>query len=172
MANPIAFPFAFAGKEPIMDAKERFYRKFQSDVADIEDRIARLASLSVVAGERKDASDSILASLSRLSLEVGDAAQFIPAYDQRTYSQTVKSLTEKLNDELARLAPTKPRFQFKKSAKTAAPKADHRLLRGVPDAPVANTASPVETAVPAEAGKDYNAEIAASSEAEIGRAHV
>ena len=69
-----------------MDAKERFYRTFHSEVADIQDQIGRLGSVAIVGGERKDASDRILAGLSQLSLKVADAAEFIPAYDQRTYS--------------------------------------------------------------------------------------
>ncbi|EPE02387.1 tubulin-specific chaperone c [Ophiostoma piceae UAMH 11346] len=156
-----------------MDAKERFYRKFQSEVADIQDHIGRLGAVAIVGGERKDASDSILASLSQLSLEVADAAEFIPAYDQRTYSNTVKSLTDRLNDELARLAPPKPRFQFKKSAKAAASaasapaKADHRLLRGVPDAKAPADASVVSSLPDSDTKntKNYNAGIAASSDA-------
>ncbi len=42
--------------------------------------------VAAVGGQRKDATDSILASISKLSLEVADAADFIPAYDQRTYA--------------------------------------------------------------------------------------
>jgi tubulin-specific chaperone C len=106
--NPIAhnYPFAFAGKRPIMDPKERFYRQFQievqgehqnqthllisqlstSNITDIQNLISKLASIAIVGGERKDATDSILTRISKLSLEVADAADFIPAYDQRTHS--------------------------------------------------------------------------------------
>ncbi|CAK7208786.1 hypothetical protein SCUCBS95973_000224 [Sporothrix curviconia] len=175
------YPFAFAGSRPVMDPKERFYRHFQVEVVDVQNHISQLGSIAVVGGERKDATDSILTRISKLSLEVADASDFIPAYDQRTYSATVKSLTEQLNAELAKLAPAKPRFQFKRTAKPAASTAggafaipDNRLLRGVPDKPAVKAEPQPEAAataaaeapdpvgaLPAFAGaaRNYNAEI-------------
>ena len=79
-------------------------------------------------------------------------------------------MTDRLNDELARLAPPKPRFQFKKSTKTAASaasapaKADHRLLRGVPDAKTPVSRLP-DADIDIKNTKNYNAAIAASSDA-------
>ncbi|CAK7222284.1 hypothetical protein SBRCBS47491_004813 [Sporothrix bragantina] len=177
------YPFAFAGKRPVMDPKERFYRQFQNEVVDIQDRISTLANIAIIGGERKDATDSILTRISKLSLEVADASDFIPAYDQRTYSATVKSLTEQLNAELTKLAPAKPRFQFKRTAKPATTSAgtsaatDNRLLRGVPDKPAAKAKAPQPDASATEAEatdnvgalpklastvKNYNAEIASN----------
>lgn len=69
-----------------MDPKERFYRQFGIEVEDIRAQIGKLGSIATVGGERKDATDSILARISKLSLEVADAVDFLPAYDQRTYS--------------------------------------------------------------------------------------
>lgn len=43
--------------------------------------------MSAVNGERKDCTDTILAGISRLNSEVIDAGDYIPAYDQRAYSQ-------------------------------------------------------------------------------------
>lgn len=43
--------------------------------------------MSVSGGERNDAVDHCLAGIDRLSHEVKDASSYIPAYDQRTYSQ-------------------------------------------------------------------------------------
>lgn len=37
-------------------------------------------------GERADGVDHVLAGIARLSNEVKDAASYLPAYDQRTYS--------------------------------------------------------------------------------------
>ncbi|OAA59202.1 tubulin-specific chaperone [Niveomyces insectorum RCEF 264] len=176
------YPFAFAGPKPIMDPKERFYRQFQLEVANIQGHINRLGSVATVGGERKDATDSILASISKLSLDVADAADYIPAYDQRSYSAAVKSLTDQLNEQVARLAP-KARFQFKRNAAKAGDGApavtrqnDPRLLRGVPSAPTTapTAAGPTEAAgestsaaIPVDAvsdlpsfpAKNYNAEI-------------
>ncbi|CCC09662.1 hypothetical protein SMACR_03695 [Sordaria macrospora] len=93
--------------------KETFYRQFQGTVANIQEQINHLANLSAVAGERHDAIEHILTGISRLSNEVADAADYVPAYDQRTYSQALKQLTDQLNEAQAKFAP-KSRFQFKK----------------------------------------------------------
>lgn len=99
------------------DPKERFFRHFQAELTAIQDRIEDLATLSPVGGERQDCIDTVLAGISRLSNEVLDAADYIPSYDQRTYSQAIKALTEKLNEATGKFAP-KARFQFKpRSAK-------------------------------------------------------
>ncbi len=47
----------------------------------------RLADKALAGGERVDATDHCLASIARLSAEVKDASVYIPAYDQRTYSE-------------------------------------------------------------------------------------
>lgn len=75
-----------------------------------------------------------------------DALDYIPAYDQRAYSQALKALTEKLNEATGKFAP-KSRFQFKqRTAKTAASAPDARDLRqALPSRPGAN-ASAVGTA--------------------------
>ncbi|KAL7619431.1 hypothetical protein AAE478_009970 [Parahypoxylon ruwenzoriense] len=111
------------------DPKERFFRYFQAEITAIQGQIDDLATLSPVGGERQDCTDTILTGISRLSNEVMDAGDYIPAYDQRTYSQAIKALTEKLNETAAKFAP-KSRFQFKpraaKLAPTAEPEADLR----------------------------------------------
>ncbi|RAL61967.1 hypothetical protein DID88_002456 [Monilinia fructigena] len=71
----------------IDDVKERFYRHFQEEVTDLQERIGQLTNLSLAGGERQDATDHCLASITRLSNEVADANDYLPAYDQRTYSQ-------------------------------------------------------------------------------------
>ncbi|KAI0127643.1 tubulin binding cofactor C [Xylariales sp. AK1849] len=97
------------------DPKERFYRHFQTEITAIQDQIEDIATLARVNGERKDCIDTVLAGISRLSNEVTDALDFIPAYDQRAYSQAIKALTEKLNEATGKFAP-KSRFQFKPRA--------------------------------------------------------
>jgi hypothetical protein len=47
----------------------------------------QLESHALIGGERQDAIDHCIAGISRLSNEVTDATDFIPPYDQRTYSQ-------------------------------------------------------------------------------------
>ncbi|KAK3486649.1 tubulin binding cofactor C-domain-containing protein [Neurospora hispaniola] len=93
--------------------KETFYRQFQGTVANLQEHINHLANLSAVAGERHDTIEHILTGISRLSNEVADAADYVPAYDQRTYSQALKQLTDQLNEAQAQFRP-KSRFQFKR----------------------------------------------------------
>lgn len=102
------------------DPKERFYRHFQTEAAAAQEQIDNLASLAVVGGERQDAVEAILSAISRLSHEVSDASDYVPAYDQRLYAQAVKALTDKLNETQTRLAP-RSRFQFKSRAAPEAP---------------------------------------------------
>jgi hypothetical protein len=40
-----------------------------------------------VGGEKQDAVDHVNSGITRLSNEVSDASGFVPAYDQRIYSQ-------------------------------------------------------------------------------------
>lgn len=94
------------------DPKERFYRHFQTEITSIQDQIDDLVVLSPVNGERQDCIDTILAGISRLSNEVADARDFVPAYDQRAYSLALKGLTEKLNEATGKFS-RKSRFQFK-----------------------------------------------------------
>src|SRR4051794_29073173 len=47
----------------------------------------KIADFSLVGGERADATDHCLAGIARLANEVKDASQYLPAYDQRTYSE-------------------------------------------------------------------------------------
>jgi hypothetical protein len=47
----------------------------------------RLATIAPSNGERNDAVDHCLAGIDRLSHEVKDASSYLPAYDQRTYSE-------------------------------------------------------------------------------------
>ncbi|KAK8123322.1 hypothetical protein PG999_003240 [Apiospora kogelbergensis] len=119
-------PYSPAGGLPsptihrMSDPKERFYRHFQTEITAIQDQIDDLATLSPVGGERRDCIDHVLAGVSRLSNEVADAKEYIPAYDQRAYGQAIKALTDNLNKATGQSSSTslasaksKPRFQFK-----------------------------------------------------------
>jgi hypothetical protein len=81
--------------------KERFYRDFQhqvtrkifdsttvaqSDQTVLQEQIESLNN-SLAGSERNEAIDQCLAGIDRLSHEVKDASSYIPAYDQRSYSQ-------------------------------------------------------------------------------------
>jgi hypothetical protein len=81
--------------------KERFFRDFQRDLAgeypstrsyiqtnqtELQAAMERL-NTAPAGSERNEAVDNCLAGIDRLSHEVKDASSYIPAYDQRTYSQ-------------------------------------------------------------------------------------
>ena len=91
---------------------EKFFRFFRHEVTNIQELITRLPNTSTTGGERSDAVDHCLASIARLSQEVKDASSYIPAYDQRTYGETIKVLGTKLQDARDALEPKK-KFSFK-----------------------------------------------------------
>ncbi|KAK5018805.1 tubulin binding cofactor C-domain-containing protein [Cryomyces antarcticus] len=120
-----------AGAQQPGDLNARFFRHFQHEVTALQEQIDRLAATSVSGGERADATDHCLAGISRLSDEVKDASSYLPAYDQRTYSevalpslrsvrpaidtsfhvQAIKALSEKLQDVRSAFAP-RAKFSF------------------------------------------------------------
>lgn len=72
--------------------KERFFRYFQHEVTALQEQMERLNNTSFTGGERNDAVDHCLAGIERLSHEVKDASSYIPAYDQRTYGEVLRSM--------------------------------------------------------------------------------
>lgn len=93
-----------AQKPVEMTEQERFFRFFQHEVtgtcsyrqalnanADqctsaLQEQMQLLEDRGTSGGERADASDHCRAGIAKLSNEVKDAASYLPAYDQRTYS--------------------------------------------------------------------------------------
>ncbi|KAH6955285.1 hypothetical protein FAVG1_05172 [Fusarium avenaceum] len=116
-----------------MDPKQRFYHHFQESVTVLQDLVDELPSIATVGGERQEAIDHILASIAKLQNEVSDAADYTPSYDRKQYSETIKTLQDKLNETLTKITP-KSKFQFRR-AKTdhvdmGAPENDPRLSPG------------------------------------------
>ncbi|KAF2130141.1 tubulin-specific chaperone c [Dothidotthia symphoricarpi CBS 119687] len=102
-----------AATQPQAEAglKECFFRDFQVGVTALQEQMERL-NQTPSGDERSNAIDQCLAGIDRLSHEVKDASSYIPAYDQRTYSQTVKGLSEKLQTIRNSFNPPK-KFAFK-----------------------------------------------------------
>ena len=96
--------------------KERFFHYFRHEVTALQEQMERLALTSPTGGERADAVDHCLAGINRLSREVKDASAYIPAHDQRTYADAIKSLSDKLQAIRNAFAPPK-KFQFKTARK-------------------------------------------------------
>ncbi|KAF3484113.1 tubulin-specific chaperone C [Arthroderma uncinatum] len=95
-----------------LSPNDRFFRYFQEEVANLEEKIGQLPTIPVAGGV--DAADYCLADISRLSNEVKDASSYIPSYDQRVYSESIKALQEKLAETKAAIAPRK-KFAFKRA---------------------------------------------------------
>ncbi|KAI1139387.1 TBCC-domain-containing protein [Hypoxylon sp. FL0543] len=149
------------------DPKERFFRYFQAEITAIQAQIDDLVTMSAIGGERQDCIDTVLAGISRLSNEVMDAGDYIPAYDQRTYAQAIKALTDKLNETTAKFAP-KSRFQFKskpsKSAAGSEAQVDPRVRAsfsniGSKHSPVPDAAKRDAEESAASSAKHYNEEL-------------
>ncbi|KAK0649399.1 tubulin binding cofactor C-domain-containing protein [Cercophora newfieldiana] len=152
-----------------IDPKERFYRQFQETSTTLKEQIAHLPSVSTIGGERQDATEHILSGISRLSQSVADAADFLPAYDQRSYSEGIKLLNEQLKEAQAKSAP-KARFQFKPrttAPATTEPKEDSRHIfsssvggSGDGTAAASSEARDSVGTLPTISGKNYNEEVA------------
>ncbi|CAJ0551869.1 Ff.00g058480.m01.CDS01 [Fusarium sp. VM40] len=116
-----------------MDPKQRFYHHFQESVTVLQDLVDELPSIATVGGERQEAIDHILASIAKLQNEVSDAADYTPSYDRKQYSETIKTLQDKLNETLTKITP-KSKFQFRRSktdhVDMGAPENDPRLSPG------------------------------------------
>lgn len=83
-----AFTASSRRKQPVRcSTAEVYVLQISLTSQDLQERIKQLGSLAQVGGERQDAKESILDGLSKLTSEVADASSFVPAYDQRNYSQ-------------------------------------------------------------------------------------
>ncbi|KAF1362434.1 TBCC-domain-containing protein [Lizonia empirigonia] len=109
---------AVAQTQTEADSKDRFFRYFRHEVTALQEQMERLNSIATGGGERNDAVDHCLAGIDRLSHEVKDASSYIPAYDQRTYSEAIKALSEKLQTIRQTFNPPK-KFAFKTRPKIA-----------------------------------------------------
>jgi hypothetical protein len=108
---------SFNPKADLAGFNDRFFHYFQHEVTALQEEMETLAATSTVNGERNDAVDHCLAGIARLSQEVSEASRHLPAYDQRTYSEAVKGLSEKLVKVRESFAP-RPKFTFKKALQT------------------------------------------------------
>ncbi|KAG9197279.1 hypothetical protein G6514_001918 [Epicoccum nigrum] len=103
------------------ESKDRFFTYFRHEVTALQEQMDRLGDTAPgnSNSDRNDAVDRCLAGIDRLSHEVKDASSYLPAYDQRTYSEAIKALSEKLQKTRASLQPAR-KFAFKSRSKPAA----------------------------------------------------
>ncbi|KAF4966270.1 hypothetical protein FSARC_6003 [Fusarium sarcochroum] len=159
-----------------MDPKQRFYNHFTESVTALQDLVDELPSISNVGGERQEAIDHILASIAKLQNEVSDASDYTPSYDRKQYSETIKTLQDKLNETLTKIAP-KSKFQFRRTKTDhidmGAPENDPRLSPGslsrtkaatiASSLPPTNKEDTLSELPPKETFKNYNEEMARPS---------
>ncbi|RAR01662.1 tubulin folding cofactor c [Stemphylium lycopersici] len=121
--TPLRLATTFRPNMAEANLKETFYRQFHQDVASKDDatalqsQISALPDTSPVSRERNEAIDECLAGIDRLSHDVKDASSYLPAYDQRTYSEAIKALSEKLQNVKNTFDPPK-KFSFRNKKKT------------------------------------------------------
>ncbi|KAK6524618.1 hypothetical protein TWF281_011521 [Arthrobotrys megalospora] len=92
------------------DPKPAFHKSFTSDIKSLEDIISNIATLR--GSSQQDAISQVLSKISVLTHDLKDAANYLPAYDQRIYSEQLKSTTEALNAARKSAAP-RTKFSFK-----------------------------------------------------------
>ncbi|PKS11243.1 hypothetical protein jhhlp_003004 [Lomentospora prolificans] len=147
----------------------KFYQHFQAAVASLDTEIVQLSSAS----SRQNAIDTIRLGIAHLSNELADAAEYLPTYDQKSYAETIKGLTEKLDREVDKVAP-RQRFQFKARSRNAAQESqeDRRhnvgVLASYQDTQAGSAAPSKQDELAANA-KDYNQEIKGSSSSAVRR---
>lgn len=99
-----------------------FHQHFRQQISILQEGIAALAAPSLSTSERKSNSDGILARATKLAAELADASGELPSYDQRSYSQALKEVQDKLAITQASHTP-KPKFSFK-NKRLAAPSSE------------------------------------------------
>ncbi|KAK6540303.1 hypothetical protein TWF694_009110 [Orbilia ellipsospora] len=92
------------------DPRQLFHKSFTAETKGLTDTITSLATSR--ASERQASIDNILSKIGVLTHDLGDASTYLPAYDQRVYSEQLKSLSDQLSNARKALAP-RQKFSFK-----------------------------------------------------------
>ncbi|KAL8823692.1 MAG: hypothetical protein Q9191_005628 [Dirinaria sp. TL-2023a] len=90
----------------------------QQQITALENRILEVKNSTSEEAERARAIDECLACIARVSNAIKDASPFLAAYDQRNYSNSIKILSERLQEIRSSFAP-KRKFAFKKKQQVA-----------------------------------------------------
>lgn len=89
-----------------------FFKHFQSEVKVLQTLVHSLQHKFTSSEERNAALSQCMAGINQLSDDIKDASSYIPAYDQRTYSETIKIMSERLRYVTESFQPPK-KFSFK-----------------------------------------------------------
>ena len=96
--------------------QEQFYDYFRLKVSGLQEQIASLQDKSLQENDTSSRLEGCLADITRLQREVQDSTSYTAAYDQRVYTEGIRTLQEKLDEARAVLVP-KPKFSFKSRIK-------------------------------------------------------
>ncbi|KAF3307932.1 hypothetical protein TWF173_002052 [Orbilia oligospora] len=96
--------------EEAIDLKPIFHKSFNESILSLSSKISNLTS--VRSSQQQTAISDVLSKISGLTLELKDASNYLPAYDQKVYSEQLKAVTEELNVARKSVAP-RSKFSFK-----------------------------------------------------------
>ncbi|KAF3132279.1 hypothetical protein TWF703_007398 [Orbilia oligospora] len=96
--------------EEATDLKPIFHQSFNENILSLSSKISNLTS--VRSSQQQTAISDVLSKISELTLELKDASNYLPAYDQKVYSEQLKAVTEELNVARKSVAP-RSKFSFK-----------------------------------------------------------
>ncbi|KAF2838589.1 TBCC-domain-containing protein [Patellaria atrata CBS 101060] len=114
MSSDPSIPAPHPQQTQTQTQNERFFHHFQDAVSTLRTQLSALASIP--ADQRPEAIDACLTGIAQLSQDVRDAGGYIPAYDLKSCSETLKSLTNELQTTRASFAP-RTKFSFKNRLK-------------------------------------------------------
>ncbi|QDS77869.1 hypothetical protein FKW77_000251 [Venturia effusa] len=96
--------------------QDRFFDYFKHETTTLQEQIGTLSQISSAGTARLDAVNRSLASIARLQREVSDASSQLPAHNQKSYSDQLKQLNERLQKAREAFAP-RQKFSFKNARK-------------------------------------------------------
>lgn len=89
-----------------------FHQYFRKSISTLQHSLDESSEPGISAIDQKSRNDELVADIAKLSADLADASNELPSYDQRSYSQALRELQDKLASTRASLAP-KPKFSFK-----------------------------------------------------------
>ncbi|KAK6346032.1 hypothetical protein TWF730_010366 [Orbilia blumenaviensis] len=98
------------------DPKPAFHLQFTTAIQSLTDQITTLPNLRTGSSQQQDLISAILSKISALTHDLKDAANYLPGYDQRIYSEQLKATTDALNTARKASAP-RTKFAFKARAR-------------------------------------------------------
>ncbi|KAF3158376.1 hypothetical protein TWF788_004761 [Orbilia oligospora] len=117
--------------EEAIDLKPIFHKSFNENILSLSSKISNLTSIR--SSQQQTAISDVLSKISELTLELKDASNYLPAYDQKVYSEQLKAVTEELNIARKSVAP-RSKFSFKNrrtGSSTASASSDTTLTPAV-----------------------------------------